>query len=136
MGSVVTGASREWEFSAGLKAICALGRPVRLSARSARQGRRWWQREHKGAAQERALEKYVHRGMLDVLHRVLRIEEAQGISAEAFAGLVQAAGEEEGLLPLEDASMDDWAPLSTLRGMMLEVCGSMGRMWAEIAGDA
>lgn len=100
-------------------------------------GWRWWQRAPKPAGTggpAARTERYVPRGAVEALHRVLGVEESQGIGAKAWADLLQAAGEEDGDLDLADPSLDDYVAMTTLRRVLAHACLGVSSMWRLTLG--
>ena len=58
---------------------------------------------------------YIHVFTLEILHKVLKLQEVLGIGFQAFVDVLQRVAEEQKLMDLCDEEQDDWVPLSVVR---------------------
>lgn len=58
---------------------------------------------------------YIHVFTLEILHKLLKIQEVLGIGFQAFVDVLQRVGEEQKLMDLCDEEQDDWVPLSVVK---------------------
>lgn len=60
------------------------------------------------------------------------MQEAQGIQFAEYLTILQQAGENEGLMDIEDAEQDEWIPLSVVEIMLKAIVEGICRVMQEV----
>ena len=66
---------------------------------------------HSSAADPTIGHGWLHRNAVSVLYEVLAVHQTSGHDFQAFFDLLQRAGEEKGLMDVEDEALDDFCPV-------------------------
>lgn len=67
----------------------------------------------------------LHRNAVAVLHELLNVHQISGHDFQAFFDLLQRAGEEKGLMDLDDEALDDFCAVAVVQQLALATARGM-----------
>ena len=76
---------------------------------------------------------YIHVFTLEILHKVLKLQEVLGIGFQAFIDVLQRVAEEQKMMDLCDEEQDDWVPLNVVREFMSSTYLGAVKLMADIS---
>lgn len=79
-------------------------------------------------------EVFVSLDTVQTLHSALRLQQQHGLGLQEFVDLLHRAGEERGLMDLQDESQDDWLPLATIQDFASGLYAGAARLMSDVLG--
>ena len=76
--------------------------------------------------------KFVDKGTIEVLHRILQVERTFGVPGATFLDLMQQCGEELGMSRLEDERLDEVVPLPVISSFLADFAGGFVMLMSEM----
>lgn len=76
---------------------------------------------------------YIHVFTLEILHKVLKVQEVLGMGFQAFIDVLQRVAEEQKLMDLCDEEQDDWVPLSVVKEFTKSMYLGAVKLMADIS---
>ena len=62
-------------------------------------------------------------------------QEAQGVQFAEYLTVLQQAGENEGLMDIEDVEQDEWVPISIVQALLNSIVGGIVKVLREIHAE-